>query len=113
MVDQSGCHVPIGYDHPQMAAVSAKHGAIEVRHRFGIELAEKPIARLTHGLFAAQRVQLKNKTGLFLFRHGKISYGSECSRPEFQSDVCAILRTDRSEERRVGKECRSRWSPYP
>ena len=22
------------------------------------------------------------------------------------------LRTDRSEERRVGKECRSRWSPY-
>src|SRR2546429_2437331 len=22
------------------------------------------------------------------------------------------MRTDRSEERRVGKECRSRWSPY-
>ena len=29
--------------------------------------------------------------------------------------VCANLRKDdiiRSEERRVGKECRSRWSPY-
>ena len=24
----------------------------------------------------------------------------------------AILRRNRSEERRVGKECRSRWSPY-
>src|SRR5256712_6467092 len=24
----------------------------------------------------------------------------------------ALLRLDRSEERRVGKECRSRWSPY-
>src|SRR5260370_29540915 len=24
----------------------------------------------------------------------------------------AVLRYDRSEERRVGKECRSRWSPY-
>ena len=24
----------------------------------------------------------------------------------------ALLVTDRSEERRVGKECRSRWSPY-
>ena len=24
----------------------------------------------------------------------------------------AILRLQRSEERRVGKECRSRWSPY-
>src|SRR6267143_1899046 len=24
----------------------------------------------------------------------------------------AMFRTNRSEERRVGKECRSRWSPY-
>src|SRR2546429_6674513 len=24
----------------------------------------------------------------------------------------AVLQRDRSEERRVGKECRSRWSPY-
>ena len=24
----------------------------------------------------------------------------------------AMIRLDRSEERRVGKECRSRWSPY-
>ena len=27
-------------------------------------------------------------------------------------DDAAIVRTTRSEERRVGKECRSRWSPY-
>ena len=26
--------------------------------------------------------------------------------------VYQIFTTDRSEERRVGKECRSRWSPY-
>ena len=25
---------------------------------------------------------------------------------------CALTLEDRSEERRVGKECRSRWSPY-
>src|SRR2546430_15775145 len=31
-------------------------------------------------------------------------------RPEYQPDRC---KSDvRSEERRVGKECRSRWSPY-
>src|ERR1035441_11068106 len=24
-----------------------------------------------------------------------------------------VMTVDRSEERRVGKECRSRWSPYP
>ena len=27
-------------------------------------------------------------------------------------DVCEMLEQARSEERRVGKECRSRWSPY-
>ena len=28
------------------------------------------------------------------------------------SDPDIISNVDRSEERRVGKECRSRWSPY-
>ena len=28
------------------------------------------------------------------------------------TQVIAFLKTTRSEERRVGKECRSRWSPY-
>ena len=27
-------------------------------------------------------------------------------------DVASVTATPRSEERRVGKECRSRWSPY-
>ena len=27
-------------------------------------------------------------------------------------EIMTITITDRSEERRVGKECRSRWSPY-
>ena len=27
-------------------------------------------------------------------------------------EVANLLRISRSEERRVGKECRSRWSPY-
>ena len=29
-----------------------------------------------------------------------------------QSVKVAVYDEDRSEERRVGKECRSRWSPY-
>src|SRR3712207_7682612 len=29
-----------------------------------------------------------------------------------RGEVFAIEHMDRSEERRVGKECRSRWSPY-
>src|SRR5574344_2744207 len=30
-----------------------------------------------------------------------------------ESDIMVTLTLTRSEERRVGKECRSRWSPYP
>src|SRR5258707_12840239 len=30
----------------------------------------------------------------------------------FVSVNCAAVPSERSEERRVGKECRSRWSPY-
>src|ERR1051326_2033899 len=36
--------------------------------------------------------------------------------PQVQADIekaKALAGTTRSEERRVGKECRSRWSPYP
>ena len=29
-----------------------------------------------------------------------------------ESPITETLETNRSEERRVGKECRSRWSPY-
>src|SRR3712207_9440604 len=34
-------------------------------------------------------------------------------RPSHWPPMCSVLpRNGRSEERRVGKECRSRWSPY-
>ena len=39
-------------------------------------------------------------------RAGKLAYGDELVR-----EACFDHKT-RSEERRVGKECRSRWSPY-
>src|SRR2546429_10006904 len=32
--------------------------------------------------------------------------------PEGRTVTWSAVRPDRSEERRVGKECRSRWSPY-
>jgi len=33
-------------------------------------------------------------------------------RRKVEAEYLKVLRFDRSEERRVGKECRSRWSPY-
>ena len=37
---------------------------------------------------------------------------SELVKKAFSINLAAMALTDRSEERRVGKECRSRWSPY-
>src|SRR5258705_1737556 len=37
---------------------------------------------------------------------------SVCASPQSYSALAADSHTFRSEERRVGKECRSRWSPY-
>src|SRR6266480_429188 len=36
----------------------------------------------------------------------------ELEKQEFLNSKSAIRNSQRSEERRVGKECRSRWSPY-
>ena len=37
----------------------------------------------------------------------------ETMRPKTVGDLTETISGLRSEERRVGKECRSRWSPYP
>ena len=41
----------------------------------------------------------------------QINY-DESKKPSFRSDRYQFTVVMRSEERRVGKECRSRWSPY-
>ena len=38
--------------------------------------------------------------------------GTRVMRPEYGSRAPRLVDAERSEERRVGKECRSRWSPY-
>ena len=38
--------------------------------------------------------------------------GSYPSTESIAAKICEEFVTTRSEERRVGKECRSRWSPY-
>src|SRR3712207_8694576 len=43
---------------------------------------------------------------------GRGPKGYRRSDERVMEDVCQRLTDHRSEERRVGKECRSRWSPY-
>ena len=54
------------------------------------------------------------KVGINAFgRIGRFVFRAAMKRNDIQivgiNDLCPV---DRSEERRVGKECRSRWSPY-
>src|ERR1017187_4435825 len=44
--------------------------------------------------------------------HGKVDVIGMGTEPEFMGGECQRVSIFRSEERRVGKECRSRWSPY-
>ena len=50
----------------------------------------------------------RQKTDIPLSKWKKIKEEYE----EYVLPVAGDLIKDRSEERRVGKECRSRWSPY-
>ena len=54
--------------------------------------------------------------GVAFVRHRHRQTFIELSRAERKRDDINLefgrLQLDRSEERRVGKECRSRWSPY-
>src|SRR2546430_13062200 len=61
--------------------------------------------------------QTKSVTGVFIDKDISPAFGAyfwDCSSftPEIEGDQCIFIPEHRSEERRVGKECRSRWSPY-
>src|SRR5690554_7912417 len=52
--------------------------------------------------------------GLFLARHAQVvqEFVPEATIHQMSGGVLGTSNVERSEERRVGKECRSRWSPY-
>src|SRR5690349_23752659 len=49
--------------------------------------------------------------GVALHNGDKLDYAGLLKGPLYQGTVEFWLKENRSEERRVGKECRSRWSP--
>src|SRR3712207_8675288 len=46
------------------------------------------------------------------YRDGSLAHGEHWNKYEPEADYRSVREAARSEERRVGKECRSRWSPY-
>src|SRR3712207_6954484 len=56
------------------------------------------------------------EAGCHALKNGWTHYGPAAGQQDLREAICHYLNstrgTSRSEERRVGKECRSRWSPY-
>src|SRR2546429_2054426 len=83
------------------------------RRRGVLQLADEPVAALRQG-FDETRLLLAVAQSHAQLLDGRVEAVLEVhkrvSGPEPLLELLAC--DDRSEERRVGKECRSRWSPY-
>src|SRR2546425_1551455 len=73
----------------------------------GVQTCALPISFTLSKLAAASLLSVNVVFGAFL---GGVAVGM-MPRPVFEG-ARQHVRSIRSEERRVGKECRSRWSPY-
>ena len=65
----------------------------------------------------ARQRERKNKNTMYVIveiqgQQFKVENGKKLFVHYLGAEHGAVLEFDRSEERRVGKECRSRWSPY-
>ena len=72
----------------------------------GLNATIRGAAKAIYEAFGEDKVEI---VGIHYGYHGLIHGVYKVMQP---SDFSGILTQGRSEERRVGKECRSRWSPY-
>ena len=59
-----------------------------------------------------EHLKAYQERGIVFVRDGGDALGVSARAKELAPEYGIDYRTPRSEERRVGKECRSRWSPY-
>src|SRR5256885_12776689 len=80
----------------------------------GVQTCALPISTAYDNVVAYQEGQgeteLSTQPDLFAFMGGNSGSLRFVTQPDIKT--YAALKGKRSEERRVGKECRSRWSPY-
>src|SRR5574341_2389222 len=109
---QAANELKIGY----LSTLSGPAGAIGVEVRDGFNLALKLAGGKLGGLPTEVIIAddtLNPETGKQLA--GRLLKRDRAHLPTgviFSNVMLAVWPTIRSEERRVGKECRSRWSPY-
>ena len=77
---------------------------------WALNMVEQPLELDYITVFTENSKEYKSKAGFFK----QIVFGAKAFLGSFSADYNSIgsVYSGRSEERRVGKECRSRWSPY-
>ena len=87
-------------------------------------LSESQVAQLTNGMKQLQaglnqlNTSVYNPSPTLVSQHNKVQSEALVLAQTMQASLAdlsaagVVLKLTRSEERRVGKECRSRWSPY-
>ena len=73
--------------------------------------ASETIRKIQYPMLADPTGALSRAFGVMIEEEGMAYRGTFLVNPEGKIKV-AEIHDNRSEERRVGKECRSRWSPY-
>ena len=71
--------------------------------KVGIEIATEVAYKMLHEETRRRKAKIKQ-----LRENGGLGTSMDAPKPDMKQRV----KNFRSEERRVGKECRSRWSPY-
>src|SRR3712207_4155315 len=105
-LEQTGSHrTDCTVDHIYQAASPVVHAAYE------FEAADGKLIQ-PNVLFLFDACQRSDVSYLRMLRHGEVLQNStRCDNTVFEMLHAKPFQI-RSEERRVGKECRSRWSPY-
>src|SRR2546430_9446906 len=80
-------------------------------YEIGLGIPAEPLFRSQNVYRSVEHDQKTDQTSLGQFS-GRVQQTYKHSVPRFFVPEHGTMFTLRSEERRVGKECRSRWSPY-
>src|SRR2546430_11479192 len=78
----------------------------------GVQTCALPISRPAPWYAYVDRKNRSTSTIARASSAGRSTRSTNCARDDMNNSASADGTMSRSEERRVGKECRSRWSPY-
>src|SRR2546428_13860072 len=101
-----------------VSGLTMAYGSFVIQHDLDFTVEQGEVFVIMGGSGCGKSTLLNHMVGLKAPARGDVVYDGQSfwtATPEAKEDVrrrFGVSFQQRSEERRVGKECRSRWSPY-